>query len=391
MSDLFTITFALLIAFIFAEIFSHLGFSRVIGKLLAGLFLAIPFLQDSIFAENSIAIIEVLASLGVIFLLLLTGLEIDTKKMRKNSKDALFIAFFAALIPFLSGLFLARFLDYSWTTAFVLGAALSLTAEGTKATILIELKKIKTKIGSIMLEAGIIDDIIGILFLSIIIVLSKGENLLANLTYFPAKIIFFFFVSFLSFKYFPKVFSSFEKKHSEIVIFNLTIILGLIFALFSEVIGLGTVLGAFIAGVILQKSFALKSDELKEEKDLKLLTFGFIIPFFFIYISINFDYHSILHNPGLTFLILFIAIIGKIIGTLIAKPFTSLSWQQLHLIGWGMNSRGVMELIIAEIARSNGLISNELFSAIVFMAITTTLIFPIILKQIIKINPKIMQ
>lgn len=361
------------------------------GQLVAGLFLAIPFLKHSIFTENTAVILETLAAVGAIFLMLLTGMEVDREKMEKNFKDAFAIAFFAALVPLFGGIVLGRYLEYSWITSFVLGAGLAITASGTKASILMEMRKIKTRIGGLMLGAGIIDDIIGIVLISGIILLAKNGDLLGSLITFPPRIICFLGISFLCYKYFPHYFAKFEKKHSEVVIFNLTIIIALIFALFSELMGLGTVLGAFLAGIILQKSFELKSHVLREEKDLKIVLFGFIIPFFFIFVSINFDYASVIQNPKLTLFLLAVAISGKIIGTLISKPFTHLSWKQLYLIGWGMNSRGVMELIIAEIARANGLISNELFSAIVIMAITTTLIFPVILKRMIRANPKIMK
>lgn len=390
MSELFTITFALLIAFIFAELFYHLKFPRVIGQLVGGLVLAIPLFKNNLFTPNTIEIFKIMASLGVVFLLLLTGMEIDIEKMKKNSKDALLIAVSAAITPFLLGLGLGHFLGYTWTTSFVLGTSLAVTAEGTKISILLELKKLKTKLGSIMLGAGILDDVFEVLFLSIVIVLAQDGNLAKEFYLFPLKIILFVIVTFFAYKFIPLLIQKIESEKSEIVLFNLTIIVGLICAMLSELVGLGSIAGAFIAGIILQKSFALKKDEQKEERNLELITFGFIIPFFFIYIGINFDYSSIIQNPALTFFVLITAIVGKLIGTIITKPFSSLSWKQLHLVGWGMNSRGVMELVIAEIARANGLISNEIFSAIVVMAITTTLIFPFVLKQIIKKNPKIM-
>jgi len=169
-----------------------------------------------------------------------------------------------------------------------------------------------------------------------------------------------------------------------------SIIIGLIFALLSEVAGLGSILGAFLAGVILKKSFVIHRNEIHDEQNLKIIIFGLIIPFFFINISIHFDYSSIIQNPLLVFSVLIVAILGKLLGTFITKPFTKLSWKKLHLIGWGMNSRGLLELIIANLAYQYHLIDQKLFSAIVFMAISTTIIFPFILKHLIQKNPKIM-
>ncbi|MBU0628961.1 MAG: cation:proton antiporter, partial [Nanoarchaeota archaeon] len=86
-----------------------------------------------------------------------------------------------------------------------------------------------------------------------------------------------------------------------------------------------------------------------------------------------------------------IAIIGKIAGTFMAKPFTRFSWKQLHLIGWGMNSRGAIELALALIAFRSSLIPTELYSSLVLMALITTLIFPFILAKMIKTNPSLMR
>jgi Kef-type K+ transport system membrane component KefB len=161
-------------------------------------------------------------------------------------------------------------------------------------------------------------------------------------------------------------------------------------AVLSEFVGLGALLGAFIAGIILQKSFVTEKNRKIESKDLRLFVFSFIIPFFFVNIGLHFDYHVFLHSLFLTGVIVVVAIIGKLLGTFLTKPFVKLSWKQLHLIGWGMNSRGVMELIMAHIALSAGLIPESLYSAIVFMAIFTTVLFPFIFRKILKHNPQIM-
>ena len=90
-------------------------------------------------------------------------------------------------------------------------------------------------------------------------------------------------------------------------------------------------------------------------------------------------------------LILAAAMIGKILGAFVARPFVNLKTKQLHLIGWGMNSRGVIELILANFALSHGLINRDLYSAIVFMTIVTTLTFPFVFKKMIKKNAGIME
>jgi len=90
-------------------------------------------------------------------------------------------------------------------------------------------------------------------------------------------------------------------------------------------------------------------------------------------------------------MVLLVATVGKLAGALMATPFTDLSFAQTHLIGWGMNSRGLIELVVADVARQAGLIPPEVYAAIVSMAIITTILIPIMMKIIIKKDRKILQ
>ena len=121
------------------------------------------------------------------------------------------------------------------------------------------------------------------------------------------------------------------------------------------------------------------------------MTFALIIPFFFINIGLKFDFISVSNNLWLIFLVVFIASIGKIVGAIITTPFTDLSIRQTHLIGWGMNSRGAVELVIASFAFNNNLIAPELYSAIVLMALVTTITFPAVLKFMISRDRSILK
>jgi Kef-type K+ transport system membrane component KefB len=125
---------------------------------------------------------------------------------------------------------------------------------------------------------------------------------------------------------------------------------------------------------------------LKVEKFL--LTF--LIPFFFIGMGIHFSFESLFLKPWLLIVVIVLAIFGKIAGSMLAKLFTQLSWRQLHLVGWGMNSRGAVELALALLALQAGLIEIDVYSSLVIMALVTTLIFPIVLRRMLQKNPNIM-
>lgn len=390
MTVLLTITIALLVTFIGARLAAYFNYPSILGQFVASIILAIPIIKDNVFTPESLNTISIFAELAIIFLMLLTGLETDLKRVEKSQHESILISMFGSIVPLIFGTLLGLWLGLSLIASFILGISLSITAEGTNLAVLLQMGKLKTKIGTILLSAGMLDDILGIFYLSIILIIVQ-ENGLGNLLLFPVKLSLFVGVIWIATKLMPSLVHYFEqKKRSDIITFNVSILIALILAILSEIVGLSAVIGAFIAGLIMQKAFQFKRDEKREEHEMETFLFGFIIPFFFINIALNFDYASLFAEPKLTLLVIVVAILGKMIGVFMVKPFSKLKWRQLYLIGWGMNSRGVMELIIANIALKAGLISTSLYSAIVLMAIITSLIFPIFMKKLIKKNPNIM-
>ena len=121
-----------------------------------------------------------------------------------------------------------------------------------------------------------------------------------------------------------------------------------------------------------------------------MITLALVVPFFFANAGLNFDLGSLSSNVALLIGTVAIAFIGKIVGTLIIKPVSSLSLKQLYYVGWAMNSRGAAELAIALIALQFGLIPTEIFSVLAAMAMITTLTFPFVLARGIKKNPAMM-
>jgi len=197
-------------------------------------------------------------------------------------------------------------------------------------------------------------------------------------------------VVFIALKLLPRFISRFNPK-GEDKYFTITILIGLGIALLSTALSLGPIIGALIAGLVLQKAFKSQKVEHAVENNLKVITFGLVIPFFYLQIGLNFDFQAIFLYPFMIAAVLILGFAGKMLGVYAVKPFTKLNTNQLVLVGWGMNSRGVIELVIAEIARQKipGF-PMELYAAIVFMSIATTLIFPVALNYYLKKYPSIM-
>lgn len=385
-----SIAIILAVSFIFSELFFRLKYPRVIGQIVAGIILGMPILSNLFIGaiEEDIAF---LAQLGIIFLLLLTGLEINLDKFKKAKKDSILIGLFCVLVPFSLGFILMKSTGYSNLISFIVGACLSLTAEGTTLKILMDMRALNTKLGTIMVGAGIFDDIIGILFLSVVSFQVSGNFL--ELMLFPVKIALFIAIVYLTYKLFPMGLRQIEKEHSGVSTFSFILLFGIVVAVISQFLAIGHIVGAFMAGIIIHLSEHKKGAHHETVKELKIMTFSLVIPFFFIYIGIQFQkaLPLVIENIWLAIMILLVATIGKILGALIATPFTDLTLAQTHLIGWGMNSRGLIELVVAGIAFENGFIPAHIFGSIIAAAIITTLAFPIVMKYIIKRNKDILE
>ncbi len=376
-------------AFLFNELFKKLNLPPVVGQIVGGLILGIPLLRELIFqSSQATEIVDLLATLGILFLLLLVGLQIDIEKIRESSKEAVLISLCAALVPLILGFLFLRLMGYSVIASLVFGGALSVTAEGTTVKVLMDSNMLNTKLGAITVSAGAIDDIFEVIFLSMVTVVGFGGSIY-QLVYLPIEFLVFAAVTFILFRIVTNLLQRVERKETDVELFSLVIIFVLMIASLSEALEIGYLLGAIISGFLLQVSMKHLKKKLEEEIIIatKLITLAFVVPFFFVNIGLNFNYDYLAGNLLLLLATIVIAFLGKIIGTIIVKPFSKMSLKQLYLIGWGMNSRGAVELVIALLALNHGLISQEVFSALVAMAIVTTLVFPFVLEHEIKNNP----
>tara|TARA_Y100000310_G_scaffold340549_1_gene436684 strand:- start:1344 stop:2342 length:999 start_codon:yes stop_codon:yes gene_type:complete len=304
---------------------------KTITLIVVGIFLGFPSIQSLVIGKDTNYIFSI-ADIGLLSLMYLAGLNSSWDVMLSERKDAAIIAIFAAIVPFFLGFGVFMLLGFSSLTALIVGISMSVTAEATKSRILIELDKLKSRIGAAMMGAGIVDDI--------------------------AAMVLFIFVTFM-------VGVSDIKQNAVLE---------------------GAVI-AFFIGILVQKNIGRTNKAV--ELISKILTIV-VIPFFFISMGIHFDLASIISFPGLFIIVLCVAIIGKLGGTFLALPFTHFSWKQHYLIGWAMNSRGAVEIAISIIAFRLGLISSDLYSALIAMALVTTMIFPIVIANMVRTDPKIM-
>jgi Kef-type K+ transport system membrane component KefB len=329
---IFTVLICIAVSFLFTVLAKKLNLSVVIGLILSGIILGSPGIKNAIIGPNE-DFVMVLGNLAFFILMFLAGLEISWCLLYQERKEATAVTFFAAIVPIILGFIVFLQLGFSLVTCLTVGISMSITAEATKARVLLELGKLDTQLGSLMMGAGIIDDMMGLTLFAVISYIFTGKT----------------------------------ATH--------------------EFIQTLVAIGAFFLGIIIHKLMG-REKPLVQKVEKFLLTF--LIPFFFISMGIHFSFESLFLKPWLAVVVIVLAILGKIAGSLFAKLFTQLSWKQLYLVGWGMNSRGAVELALALLALQAGLIEKDVYSSLVLMALVTTLIFPVVLRRMLEKNPDIM-
>jgi Kef-type K+ transport system membrane component KefB len=391
MEVMLTLLVCLVFAYLASFIFGKIGIPKIIGHMTVGFILGIPLLKEFIFNDESLTLITSLANLGLIFMLYFIGLKINMKSFLRFSGKALNIALLSAVIPFALGLLISLYFGRSIVESVIIGACLSVTAEAVSGAILEELKLMNTRIGEIIIEAGILDDIFEILILAILSTLihTTNHSIASGVISFILEI-FLFVIIILIIRYFivPFTIELLGKKPTHANLFTASFIIVLLMAAISDYLKMGVVLGAVIAGIIVKHTF-VKEHKIGEEKEVvdlvETVTFGFLEPLFFIWIGINVDITRFFGDPGLMYfaiIITIVATLGKILGSLIGNHLSNGSVKEGFIIGWGMNSRGAVELIAATIALEANLITVEMNYVIVIMAFITTLISPLIFKKL---------
>ncbi len=322
-----------LIAYAFARIAERFKMPHVIGLIIAGIVLGSGPLRESILGENMEAITHI-GDFGFYTLMFLAGFEISWSMLFKERKDSFVVAIMAAVFPLIVGTAVIYAIGFPLHTALVIGICMSITAEATKASVLLDLKKLRTKLGAILMGSGIIEELIGLFFFMMLIYWVTGN-----------------FVA---------------QGFSRLII----------------------ALGLFVVGIFVHKWVGRENHPIQSfEKWAQIL----IIPFFFISMGAEFSLDSLIGKPWIFLVIIALAMIGKMTGTMLSKPFIKdLSWKQLYLVGWGMNSRGTIEIAIAFIALELGILPASLYSSIVLTVLISIILFPLIVRNALKKDRRIM-
>lgn len=378
--NILNLLLVLFTAWIGGQFATRLGYPSVLGELLSGIIFGPPLL-GILFGSEAI---NVLAELGVIMMMLYIGMEIDPRELSKASKGGVLAALGGFIVPFILGMWIV--IDSGGTTiaGVFVGMAMGVTSLATKSRILVDLKILDTRIAHVMLAGALMADTLSlVIFAGILSFALAGEIDLLMISTTTVKVLLFFFISWLlGLKVFPFLYKWLKQRNITGRTFNVTLILliALAFAELAHLAELHSILGAFIAGLVLREAITVKklSHELTDlVKDVSL---GFLAPIFFVTAGFQVSLEVFHSDIYLLLGTIVLATVGKIVGTTLFYLPSGYGWREGLTIGAGMNGRGAVEIVIAGIGLNAGIISQEIFSILVFMAIITTASVPVFLK-----------
>ncbi len=361
----------------------------VIGEIIAGIILG-PTLIGALFPElfknlfqsssNVNIVLQGITFLAVVMLLLVSGLEVDLTLAIRQGKTASLISLMGILFPFVVGFLSAWYFpqqlgisnsELHIEFALFVGTALSITALPVVARTLMDLNIFKTEIGFLIIASAMVNDLIGWIIFSFILAMigknSQGFNFGSTIV---VLTIFIAFVFLILRKVIDFILPRFEKITTYPGgVLNLILVIGLAGAAFTEWIGVHAIFGAFIIGIAIGDSAHLKEET---REIIQQFITNIFAPLFFVSIGLRVNFIQNF-DIGIVALFLILAFVGKVIGCGLGAYWGGMNREDSLAIGFGMNSRGAMEIVLGTLAYQTGLIQEKVFVALVIMALITSI------------------
>jgi len=356
-----------------AELFERLRQPAVVGEILAGVIVG-PSVLGWVRPSE---IIGIVAEIGVIFLLFMVGLETKPQSVYRVGKKAMLVGTLGVILPFIAGYFIALLWGGSFIEAMFIGAALVATSVGITARVLGSMDLLDKETSRIILGAAVIDDILGLIILSVVSAMSSGDiNYLELGKTAALAIAFTLLVAVLGARMMNKVAPKVSNLRVSKPFFNVGLILCLGLSVASIYVGVAAIIGAFLAGMAM-------AEATEDNPGMHKLTSGvteFLVPFFLVNIGMQLNL-AVFKDTSfllLAFVITFFAVITKFIGCSIGA--WGLTRREMAQVGVGMIPRGEVGIVVAQIGLGLAVITERFFAAVLFMAVATTLIAPPLIK-----------
>jgi len=353
--------------------------SAVIGIIIIGVIIGPSILHIVDYSE----VIEMLAHLGAVVLLFSIGLEFNLREIYKIKY--MFIALMGIIVPWVVGYFLGVLFRYGFIESMFIGVALTATSIAITANVLREMNKLNTPAAKAVIGAAVIDDVLGLLALSVAVQFTHKELEIVGILTTGIKAIVFLAAGILVAPLINKIFLKIDeqeiaKKFPDFLFIAATMFCFLC-ASIAELIGLSAIVGAFLAGASFKEDLKFKnSKNLKEGAEYLHIIFGAI---FFISLGILSNLKELTLDvlPFFVTLIL-VAVLTKVVGCGVPAKLARYSKIESVIIGFGMSPRGEVAMIVALIGLTSNVINQDLYVAIVLMSLITTIVTPIVIRNL---------
>jgi Kef-type K+ transport system membrane component KefB len=371
----------------FGWIFRKIGQPSVIGEIIAGIFLGpslvgmyFPEFSAMLFPADSLGNLQFLSQIGLILFMFVVGMELDLKVLKNRANEAIVISHASIVIPFTLGIGLAYFIYYRFAPAGVpflsfalfMGIAMSITAFPVLARIVQERGIHKTKLGAIVITCAAADDITAWCILAAVIAIVKAGTFASSMYIISLSILYVLLMLFVVKPFLKKIGDLYATRENlskpVVAIFIVTLIIS---SYMTEIIGIHALFGAFMTGAIMPDITKIRKIIIEKVEDVSLIL---LLPLFFVFTGLRTEIGLIngTYLWQITGLIILVAVVGKFFGSALAARFVGQNWRDSLTIGALMNTRGLMELIVLNIGLDLKVITPEVFTMMVIMALVTT-------------------
>ncbi len=376
----FQMSLLLLVALAGYFIASKINQSAIIGAIILGLIIG----PSALGLITYTGFVSSLAHIGAVILIFVIGLEFNLKDIL-NVRYGL-IALAGVILPWFSGYYLSKLFGLNFTSAVIVGTALTATSIAITANVLKEMGMLKTDAAKAIIGAAVIDDILGLLALSFSSQLVAGTFSYAAIALILLKVVGFLIIgtivgyTLVSTAVIRIDNSKSAQKYPELV-FMFAMMIAFFYSVSAELIGLSAIVGAFIAGVSLKDIVVKHSKPYKEGAEYLYILFGAI---FFVSLGVLADLKALTWTIfWFSILLIIVAILTKVVGCGLAARMRGMSKKDSLTVGVGMSPRGEIAMIVALIGLSQGLIGQNIYVSLVMVSIITTLVTPIFLKKLL--------
>ncbi|MFM7018612.1 cation:proton antiporter [Flavobacterium sp.] len=377
----------IIVARFFGWIFRKIGQPSVIGEIIAGIFLGpslvgmyFPEYSAMLFPADSLGNLQFLSQIGLILFMFVVGMELDLKVLKNRANEAIVISHASIVIPFTLGIGLAYFIYYRFAPAGVpflsfalfMGIAMSITAFPVLARIVQERGIHKTKLGAIVITCAAADDITAWCILAAVIAIVKAGTFASSMYIISLAILYVLLMLFVVKPFLKKIGDLYATRENlskpVVAIFIVTLIIS---SYITEIIGIHALFGAFMTGAIMPDITKIRKIIIEKVEDVSLIL---LLPLFFVFTGLRTEIGLIngTYLWQITGLIILVAVVGKFFGSALAAKFVGQNWRDSLTIGALMNTRGLMELIVLNIGLDLKVLTPEVFTMMVIMALVTT-------------------